>query len=547
MNYDIFPALDIPTIYVIEAYPGMLPDQMESFLTYWFEQRFTYVGGVKHVESRSLLNCALMKVEFQQGTDMGVAMGETVAECTRAVANMPAGTRPPLIMRYDAGGVPVGDLVFSSRTASVAELQDMALNIVRPFFATLPGISAPPPFGGAPRAIVVNLKPDRLAQYNISPEDVVIATANANMVTPAGLVPIWNRYPMVRLNSEIQNIEELLSVPIRTGVYPTVFLRDIATVEDSHDIVTCYALVNGRRTVYLPVTKRAAASTLAVVNTVKKNVPMFQKFLPEGINVSYEFDQSPYVTRAINNLAMAGALGAVLAGLVILIFLRDWFSPFIVMINILLGVMSAALALWLAGQTINIMTLVGLALAVVILVNESTVCIENLHVHLEAGEPLALAALNSTSETLGPRLLAVICSLAMFSPTAFMSGASRSLFFPLSLAAGFSLIASYLLSSALVPVLSIWMLRGHQKSTKNDKPAKNRFETFKKWYTNFVFRVIKLRWWALGGYLAVSAIIIVFVGGSLSTEIYPTVNSGRLQIRLVAPAGTQLDDTEALT
>ncbi len=547
MKYDIFPTLDIPTIYVAQPYAGMQPDQMESFLTYFFEYHFLYISGIAHVESKSIPNAAILKLEFHEGTDMGEAMAETVGEVDRSRAFMPPGTVPPFILRFDAGNVPVGDLVLSSKTATVAEMQDAALNLVRPLFGTLPGVSAPPPFGGAPRTIIVNLKPERLSAYNLSPDDIVSAMCSANCITPSGQAPIGGKYPMVRLNSTVKDIQDLAAVPIRTGAYPAIFLRDIATVKDGSDIVTCYALVNGRRTVYMPVTKRADASTLTVVDLVKKSIPMFQSILPQGIKVSYEFDQSPYVTRAIDGLTMEGALGGLLTGLMILLFLWDWRSSLIVIVNIPLSVMSAVLALWLTGQTVNIMTLGGLALAVGILVDEATVCIENLHVHLDAGEPLARAALSATNETTGPRLLSMLCILSMFTPAAFMAGAARSMFFPLSLAVGFSMIASYLLSSTLVPVLSIWILRSHNKPVKGAETGKNRFGAFQKRYADFLRKVINLRWWVLGSYLVVSTIIIVFVGGSLGTEIYPKVSAGQLQVRLRAPAGTQLNNTEALT
>jgi multidrug efflux pump subunit AcrB len=236
---------------------------------------------------------------------------------------MPPGTVPPFITRFDAGSVPVGNLVFSSETRSVGEMQDAALNLVRPLFATLPGVSAPPPFGGSARSIVVNVKPDKLRAYNMSPDEIVAALTAANTISPSGNMPIGNKYPMVPLNSVVKNIKDLESVPIRTGSYPAVFLRDLATVQDASDIVTCFALVNGRRTVYIPVTKRADASTLSVVNSVKANLPRFQAAVPGDVKVSYEFDQSPYVTRAIAGLTLEGALGALLTGMVVLLFLRD--------------------------------------------------------------------------------------------------------------------------------------------------------------------------------------------------------------------------------
>src|ERR1041385_8613052 len=462
MPRDIFPTLGIPTIYVAQPFGGMDPAQMEGYLTYYYEYHFLYITGIEHVESKSIQGAALIKLQFYSGTDMSQAMSETVAYVNRARAFMPPGTVPPFIMRFDAGSVPVGNLVFSSDSRSVAEMQDAALNLVRPLFATLPGVSAPPPFGGSARTIVVNLKPDRLRSYNLSPDDVVSAITTANLITPSGNMPIKGKYPMVPLNSVARNIKDLESVPLRTGSYPAVFLRDVGEVTDASDIVTSYALVNGRRTVYIPVTKRSDASTLSVVNLVKKNIPRFQSVVPSDVKVSYEFDQSPYVTRAIRGLTLEGGLGAFLTGLMILVFLRDWRSALIVVINIPLSLMAAVLALWVSHQTINIMTLGGLALAVGILVDEATVSIENIHVHLTQGERLGRAALNATTETTGPGLLAMLCILAMFTPALLMVGAAKAMFIPLSLAVGFSMIASYVLSSTLVPILSVWMLRGHE-------------------------------------------------------------------------------------
>src|SRR5438477_829240 len=388
---DIFPSLGIPTIYVAQPFGGMDPAQMEGYLTYYYEYHFLYITGIEHVESKSIQGNAIIKLQFYPGTDMSQAMSETVAYVNRARAFMPPGTVPPFIMRFDAGSVPVGNLVFSSETRTVGQLQDAALNLVRPLFATLAGVSAPPPFGGSARSIVVNVKPDRLRSYHMSPDEIVSAITAANTISPSGNMAIGGSYPMVPLNSVVKNIKDLESVPIRSGVYPAVFLRDVAEIADASDIVTSYALVNTNRTVYIPVTKRADASTLSVVNLVKKNIPKFQSVVPADVKVSYEFDQSPYVTRAISGLTMEGALGALLTGLMVLAFLRDWRSALIVVINIPLALLGAVVALWATGQTINIMTLGGLALAVGILVDESTVSTENIHTHLSQGQPLHTA------------------------------------------------------------------------------------------------------------------------------------------------------------
>jgi multidrug efflux pump subunit AcrB len=541
MARDIFPSLGIPTIYVAQPYGGMDPAQMEGYLTYYYEYHFLYLTGIEHVESKSIQGAAIIKLQFHPGTDMSQAMSETVAYANRARAFMPPGTVPPFIMRFDAGSVPVGNLVFSSQTRSVGEMQDLALNRVRPLFATLPGVSAPPPFGGSARTILVNLRPGRLRAYNMSPEEVVAAIANANVITPSGNIPLGDQYPMVPLNSVVKNIKDLERVPIRAGQFPGVFIRDVGEVVDGSDIVTCYALVNGRRTVYIPVTKRADASTLSVVSLVRQNMAKFQSVLPDDVRVDYEFDQSPYVTRAINDLVREGVLGAVLTGVMVLLLLRDWRSALIVVLNVPLALLSSVGALWISHQTINIMTLGGLALAVGILVDEATVTIENTHTHLERGRGLGRAALDAANETAIPRLLAMLCVLAIFIPSFFMTGAAKALFVPLSLAVGFSMFASYLLSSTLVPILSVWLLRGHA-GVKESVFFGRLHDQYGRWSA----RLVRGRWAVVAVYLLAASALIVLFARVTGTEIFPRVEGGQLQVRLRAPAGTRVDRTEAI-
>src|SRR2546422_1388614 len=543
MPRDIFPTLGIPTIYVAQPFGGMDPAQMEGYLTYYYEYHFLYITGIEHVESKSIQGASIIKLQFYPGTDMSQAMSETVAYVNRARAFMPPGTVPPFIMRFDAGSVPVGNLVFSSETRSVGEMQDAALNLVRPLFATLPGVSAPPPFGGSARSIVINVKPDRLRSYNMSPDEIVAAITAANIISPSGNMPIKRKYPMVPLNSVVKNIKDLESVPIRTGTYPAVFLRDIGEVRDASDIITSYALVNGRRTVYIPVTKRADASTLAVVNLVKQNMPKFQRVVPADVKVSYEFDQSPYVTRAIAGLTLEGALGALLTGLMVLLFLRDWRSALIVVINIPLALMGAVLGLWITKQTVNIMTLGGLALAIGILVDMSTVVIENIHTHLGRRKAVARAVVDSGHEVALPLLIAMLCVLAGFVPSFFIVGAAQALFLPLSLSVGFSMVASYLLSSTLVPILSVWVLRGHEQAAEGQPKAEGQFARFQKRYAALAQRVVRVRWLVVVAYLLVAAVMIVFIGRQLGNEIFPKVDAGQLQLRLRAPTGTRVEGT----
>jgi len=556
MARDIFPPLGIPTIYVAQPYGGMDPAQMEGYLTYYYEYHFLYITGIEHVESKSIQGASIIKLQFHPGTDMSQAVSETVAQVNRSRAFMPPGTVPPFVMRFDAGSVPVGNLVFSTDNPNhtVGQMQDAALNLVRPLFATLPGVSAPPPFGGSARSIVVNVKPERLRAYNMSPDEVVGAIAAANTISPSGNIILGDKYPMVPLNSVVRNIKDLEAVPVRTGVYPAIFIRDVAEVLDASDIVTCFALVNGRRTVYIPVTKRADASTLSVVNLVKANIPKFQSVLPEDVKVSYEFDQSPYVTRAIAGLTMEGALGAVLAGAMVLLFLRDWRSAVVVVVNIPLSLLAAVFALWLTGQTINLMTLGGLALAVGILVDMSTVAIENIHTHL-AGQGIrprqpvsvARAVADSGKEIALPLLIAMLCVLAVFIPSFFMEGAARALFTPLSLAVGFSMVASYLLASTFVPVIAVWIIRAHRREgIRTAATTYFAFQRFQDFYIALGRKAVALRGIITALYLVMALAAIKVVGDRLGTEIFPKVDAGQLLLRLRAPSGTRVETTEAL-
>jgi len=544
MPIDIFPNLNLPVIYVAQPYGGMSPAQMEGYLVYYYEYHFLYITGIEAVESKSIQNVGLLKLTFHPGTDMSQAMAQTVGYVDRARAFMPPGTVAPFIMRFDAGSVPVGYLVFSSSTKSVGEIQDLALNRVRPLFATLPGVSAPPPFGGAARTIVVSVDADRLRAYRMAPEEVVQALNTGNTIIPAGNVRTGDLLRLAPINSVVSNIKDLQNLPIRTGAGPTVFLRDVGTIEDSSDIITGYAEVNGRRTVYIPVTKRADASTLAVVNEVNASLAQFQSVVPPDIKIDYEFDQSPYVRNSLQSVVKEGLLGAVLTGVMVLLFLRDWRSALIVVATIPFALLTAVVALWGAGQTVNIMTLGGLALAVGILVDESTVVMENIHSHLGAGRRRAVAVLEASKEVQIPRLLAMLCILAVFVPSFFMTGVSRSLFVPLSLAVGFAMAASYLLSSTLVPVLSTWILREHTPEAVDTPSLLHRVRDR---LGRILNRLFAIRGLTIAAYVVVSVLVVAFLGPYLGREIFPRVSSGQLFLRFRAPVGTRVETTERLT
>jgi multidrug efflux pump subunit AcrB len=543
MPIDIFPNLNLPVIYVAQTYGGLDPAQMEGLLTNYYEYHFLYITGIHHVESKNIQGVALMKLFFHPGTDMSQAMAETIGYVTRSRAFMPPGTVSPFIMRFDVGSIPVGYLVLRSQTRSVGEIQDQALFKVRPMFASLPGVSAPPPFGGNQRTVVVRVDPDRLRSYQMSPDEVINALDSGNFISPSGNVRIGDEMPIVPINSLVTQIKDLENIPIRPGQDPSVYIRDVGTVHDASDVPTGYALANGRRAVYILVTKRADASTLAVVNNVRKAIPGMQAVLPDDIEVSFELDQSPTVTRSMWTVVTEGAMGAALTGLMVLLFLRDWRSVIVVVLNIPFAICGSLVALWLTGQTINIMTLGGLALAIGILVDESTVEVENIHRQMEGTRSVALSVRRGNQQTAVPRLLAMLCVLAVFIPSFFMQGAGRALFVPLSLAVGFAMVTSYLLSSTFVPVLSTWLLRHHQRP---DRSRKTSFQRAQQTYGRAVGGVVRWRWLVVPAYLVVSLAVVFLVGRTLGVEIFPKVDAGRFQLRMRAPDGTRYEKTEQL-
>ncbi|MDQ1386592.1 MAG: hypothetical protein QOF56_46, partial [Acidobacteriaceae bacterium] len=541
---DIFPTLDLPVIYVAQPYGGMSPQQMEGFLSYYYEYHFLYINGIESVEAKSIQSTALLRLSFHAGTNMNEALAQTVSYVNRARAFMPPGTVSPFVIRFDAGTLPVGYLVFSSPSRTLSELQDLALNRVRPVFATLPGVSSPPPFGGNQRTIVINVDPQKLHAYGLSPDSVVQALTTGNSIQPAGNVDLGSTNAMVTTDSTVTQIDDLLNIPLHPGSGASVYVRDVGSVKDTSDVLAGYALLNGQRTVYIPVTKRPDASTITVVNEVRQNIGRFQSLIPQDIKITYEFDQSQYVRAALLSVLREGLIGAALTGLMILFFLGDWRSSLIVVITIPFALLMAVVLLRLTGQTINIMTLGGLALAVGVLVDEGTVLMENIHVHLAQGEKKAQAVLAASREVAIPRLLAMLSVLAVFLPSFFMTGPSQSLFVPLSLAVGFSMGASYLLSSSLVPVLANWILK--QEKTDAEHPKETRFDRFRKRFQRILEGIMEFPKLLLGAYALVALLIIVLLGPRLAQEIFPSSASTQFRLRIDAPDGTRVAVTEAL-
>ena len=543
---DIFPNLDLPVIYVAQPYGGMSPQQMEGFVSYYYEYHFLYINGIESVEAKSIQGTALLRLTFHPGTNMSDALAQTISYVNRARAFMPPGTVSPFVIRYDAGTLPVGYMVFSSPSRTLAEIQDLALNRVRPVFATLPGVSSPPPFGGNQRTIVINVDPQKLQAYGLSPEKVVQALTSGNSIQPAGNADIGTTHTLVTTDSTVTQISDLLSIPLKLGSGSSVYIRDVGSVTDSSDLLAGYALLNGKRTIYIPVTKRPDASTLTVVQEVRDNLARFQSLVPEDIKITYEFDQSTYVRAALTSVLREAIIGALLTGLTLLLFLRDWRSSLIVVITIPFALLTAVVLLKLTGQTINIMTLGGLALAVGVLVDEGTVLLENIHVHLDSGENVAQAVLLASKEVAVPRLLAMLCVMAVFIPSFFMTGPAQSLFLPLSLAVGFSMGASYLLSSSLVPVLANWMLKAKSEVEKAKPHVEGSFDRFRSRFDRTLERAMRLPGILLTVYGVVALLVLLLITPRIAEEIFPSAASTQFRLRINAPDGTRVAVTEDL-
>jgi multidrug efflux pump subunit AcrB len=539
---DIFPSMGVPTIYVAQPYGGLSPQQMEGFVSSYYEYHFLYVSGVKSVDSRSIQGNCVIKITFQEGTDMSQAMAEVVGYVNRARAFMPPGTVPPFITRFDAGSVPVGELVFTSDTRSLGEIQDLALFRVRPMFSTLPGVSAPPPFGGNQKTVIVDINPEKIRKYNLSPDKVVQALINTDKIVPSGNVRIGDSTYIVPQNSVVENIQNIAGTPLILGSGPTVYIKDLATVSMGSDITSSYALVNGKRSVFIPVTKRSTASTWNVVKEVKAALPDMQAAIPSDIKVSYQFDQSGYVINSLKSLLFEGGLGALLTGLMVLLFLGDLRSSLIVVFTIPLALFTAATLLYLTGQTLNIMTLGGLALSVGILVDQATVTMENIHRHQEMGKLKAKAIIDACKEISWPEFLILLSILAVFVPSFFMHGVTKGMFLPLSLAVGFSMIASFFLSQTFVPVVANWMLKAkiHQQGSSR----------FNRWRDKYLLNGQRLSGkmkWISGLFIAASLVLFFLLFSLIGTELFPRVDTGQTQIRLRMPVGTRLERTEDAT
>jgi len=569
---DIFPKLNSPTIYVIEQYGGMSAKQMEGFFATRMQDQFLYINGVKNIESKNIQGLSLIRLSFYEGTDMAEASAQVALQAARTQAFFPPGALPPQVIRFDASSLPVGELVFSSQTRSLKDIFDLALTRVRPMFATVPGMSSAPPFGSNARTVVINVDPEKLRSLNLSPDEVVNAIAKNNAITPSGNLRVDSTMYVTTINSLEDKVHAFDDIPLKSNGANTVFVKDVATVSDAADVTVSYALVNGKRSVYIPVVKSASASTWDVVQTLRKRLPEMQSLLPNDVTISYAFDQSVFVINAAKSLMTEGILGAVLTGLMVLLFLQDWRSSMVVIITIPVAVLSSVFLLNLAGQTINIMTLSGLALAIGILVDQATVTIENIHQHLEMGKNKRQAILDACSEISFPLLLILLCILAVFAPAFVMSGVPKAMFLPLSLSIAFAMIISFIAAQTMVPVISNWLLKEekfqyhhakhhahaglalnegeihevnvHTAQDNVHKEENGFFQKLKMWLKRNLDNWMPRRKLIVLVYLVVvlAAAGICFVG--IGKDLLPKTNNGQLQLRIKEPDGTRLEITE---
>ncbi len=572
---DIFPKLNAPTIYVIEQYGGMSAKQMEGFFSTRMQDQFLYVNGIKNIESKNIQGLTMVKLSFYEGTDMAEATGQVALQSNRILAFFPPGSLPPTVIRFDASSLPVGELVFSSPTKSLEEMFDLALTRVRPLFATVPGLSAAPAFGSNARTVVIKVDPQKLSTYNVSADEVVEAIAKNNSITPSGNLRVDSMMYVTTVNSLEEKVSQFENISIKSDGSSSVLVSDVAKVSDAADLTVDYALVNGKRSVYIPVVKTADASTWDVVQNLRAKLPEMQNLLPDDVKISYEFDQSVFVINSAKSLMTEGILGAILTGLMVLLFLRDWRSSLVVIVTIPVAVMSAVFFLKMAGQTVNIMTLSGLALAIGILVDQATVTIENIHQHLEMGKNKKLAIMDACEEISFPLLLILLCILAVFAPAFVMSGVPKAMFLPLSLSIAFAMIVSYVAAQTLVPVIANWLLKEsmfqykhegihahaglaldneeveevqeHSKQDKAHGSENGFFQKLKVGLGNFLEKYMPQRKLIVIAYLIIAfgAAGVCFV--VIGKDLLPKTNNGQLQLRIREPDGTRLEVTERTT
>jgi len=553
---DIFPNIDIPVVSVIWQYTGLTPEEMEQRVTTYSEYSISSnVNNIKNMESQTLSGIAVQKIYFQPGVNVDLAISQIVSATNSIRALMPTGIQPPVIVQFNASSVPVLQISLSSEQLNEQQLYDYGIYQIRQALAPIPGITLPTPYGGKYRQIMVDLDPDALNARGITPSDVLNAVNAESLTLPSGDAKLGDKQFIVRVNATAPSIEALNRLPIKQVGQTTVYLSDVAHVRDGWAVQQNIVRAEGKRSVLLTIIKNGNASTLDVVNRVKAALPDIQKAAPPGMDIHLLFDQSVFVQNAITSVLHEGAIAAGLTALMILIFLGSWRSTLVVMVSIPLSILTSIAVLSALGQTINTMTLGGLALAVGILVDDSTVTIENTHRLLEEGEPFDKAVLEGAAGIAIPTLISTLAICCVFVSVFFLQGAARYLFTPLAMAVVFAMLASYTISRTLTPIM-IGLLIRKEHERQHTGAAPNWLERFHAGFNARFDRFRDFYGWLLSGILQrrliTPAVALCVVGGAvvlsyhIGSDFFPSVDAGLIQLHVRAPARTRIERTEQI-
>ncbi len=560
---DIFPPIKIPVIAAIWTYNGLLPTDMSGRIMFYYERSLTTtVSNIEHIESQSYYGSGVVKIYFQPGTDIAAAQAQVTATSQTVINQMPAGTTPPGVLVFDASSVPVLALQVAGTNMSPSDIYNVAANLIRPALVSVPGAAIPLPYGGTAANVQVDLDREKLLQYGLSATDVGHALAGQNIVLPAGDQKIGPVDYLVQTNASPAQIETFNDLPVKQVGNAVVYLRDVAYVHAGGPPQQNIVLVKGQQSILLEILKTGSASTLSVISGIKALLPQIQKTLPPGITITPLNDQSGFVLTSIEDVAQEMAIAAVLAGLTVLVFIGSWRSTLIVITSIPLAILSSIVALSALGQTINVMTLGGLALAVGILVDDATVMIENINTHLEHGAPdqsLDDAIIEAANQIVVPTFVSTLCICIVWLPLFQLGGISGYLFLPLAEAIIFAMVASFILSRTLTPTLAAYLLPAQVDASRHPDRARRRgpfgrfqagfetrFERFRDGYRGRLERIGERPKTFVGLYLlgAVASLgLLPFVG----QDFFPSINSGEIDLHLRTPAGTRIEETSKIS
>ena len=559
---DIFPNIGIPVISVVWSYTGLPPDDMSGRIVAPYERVLTTtVNDIEHIELQSFPGMGVVKIFFQPTVDINAAQAQVTSISQTILKQMPAGATPPIILVYNASSVPVIQLALSSDAHSQVELADLALNFIRPQLTTVPGAQVPYPYGGATRQVQIDLDQNALRAHNISAIEVGQALALQNQINPVGTEKIGPYEFTVDLNDLPKAVADFNNLPVKVVNGTVVFMRDIAYVHDGSPPQTNVVQLDGHKGVLMSILKIGSASTLDIISGVKARLPAIQATVPQGVSLKFVGDQSDFVKESVTAVVREGLIAAVLTGLMILIFLGSWRSTLIITVSIPLAVLSSLIALSLLGQTINVMTLGGLALAVGILVDDATVTIENINRHMEHGEDILTAITTGAQEIMPPATISLFCICIVFVPLLTLGGVAGYLFRPLAMAVVFAMISSYILTYTLVPTMAQFLLknqRHHATESGSGEPRRlglfgrfqrgfeHYFEKFRQGYLGLLGLALHHRWAFAGGFVCFSLLSLGLVP-FLGQDFFPSVDSGAIRIHLRAPTGTRIEETTRLT